>query len=230
MRRFGPTLTAALLALLTFTSMGPAAAGGPTSALLSVPGEGKTASLYYTDHDYDRLASLVGIEGSGELGRVDESGLGHEDGPGVTVTWLIHDVAPWRVDHIYLEGKGAPWIATQLVAETGSTWDSPIVWHQPSSGAQLAALLDKLGVGAASRDAGDFNGVAGASLPPSSEPASEGAAAAEPSASTLSIADISWGLGGLVIGALVTGLWMRHRRSTPAGTGHSTDPSAHAAA
>jgi len=104
-RRFGPTLAGVLLALLTLTSMGPAAAGGPTSALLSVPGEGKTASLYYTDHDYDRLASLVGIEGSGELGRVDESGLGHEDGPGVTVTWWVHDVVAWRVDHIYLEGK-----------------------------------------------------------------------------------------------------------------------------
>ena len=49
MRRFRPTLAAALLAVVTLTSMGPAAAGGPTSALLSVPGEGKTASLYYTD-------------------------------------------------------------------------------------------------------------------------------------------------------------------------------------
>ena len=38
----------------------PASAGGPTSAILSVPGEGKTASLYYTDPEYDQLASLVG--------------------------------------------------------------------------------------------------------------------------------------------------------------------------
>lgn len=219
MRRFRPTLAAALLAVVTLTSMGTASAGGPTSALLSVPGEGKTASLYYTDRDYDRLAGLVGIEGSGGFGTVDKSGLSHANGPGVTVTWLIHDVMPWRVDHIYLEGKDAPWIATQLLGEVASTSDSSVVWHQPGSGAELAALLDKLGVGKASRDAGDFNGVAGDPVPPPSEPAArEQAVRAEPSVSKDSIGDIYLGLGGLVVGALATVLWMRPRRSVAAQT------------
>ena len=215
MHRFRAIHTAAVLvAVVTVTSMGPAAAGGPTSALLSVPGEGKTASLYYTDHAYERLADLVGMESRGGVGAVDRSGLSHAKGPGVTVTWLIHDVTPWRVDHIYLEGNGAPWIATQLLGEFAGTGDGAVVWHQPRSGAELAALLDRLGVGEASRDAGAFTGVPGAPVQPPAEPVSDESARVEPSATRVGIADISWGLGGLVIGALATLLWMRPRRRT----------------
>ena len=171
MLRFRASLTVAVLVAASLMLSVPASAGGPTSALLSVPGEGKTASLYYTDPEYVALADLVGIDSETGTGKVDQSGLGHDNGPGVTVTWLIHDVTPWRVDHIYLNGEGAPWIATQVSGESGMTWDSPVVWHQPASAAELVALLDKLGVGEASREAGDFSGVAGAPLPAPAEPA-----------------------------------------------------------
>ena len=166
MHRFRASLTVAVLVAASLMLSVPASAGGPTSALLSVPGEGKTASLYYTDPEYVALADLVGIDSETGTGKVDQSGLGHDNGPGVTVTWLIHDVTPWRVDHIYLNGEGAPWIATQVSGESGMTWDSPVVWHQPASAAELVALLDKLGVGEASREAGDFSGVAGARCRP----------------------------------------------------------------
>ena len=53
-------LTAALLSVAALAAA-PAAAGGPTSALLSIPGAGSTASLYYTDPEYDELADLVGV-------------------------------------------------------------------------------------------------------------------------------------------------------------------------
>ena len=56
-------LTAALLSVAALAAA-PAAAGGPTSALLSIPGAGSTASLYYTDPEYDELANLVGISQS----------------------------------------------------------------------------------------------------------------------------------------------------------------------
>ncbi len=219
MHRFRASLTVALLVAASLMLSRPASAGGPTSALLSVPGEGKTASLYYTDPEYDALADLVGIESETGTGKVDQSGLGHDNGPGVTVTWLIHDVTPWRVDHIYLEGKGAPWIATQVSGESGMNWDSPVVWHQPASAAELVALLDKLGVGEASRDAGDFSGVAGAPLPAPAEPAP---APAEPAPAEASpFAGIWWGLGGLAGGVLLTVLWMRRSR---ADTDASPDP------
>ncbi|HEY9378950.1 MAG TPA: hypothetical protein VIQ02_17885, partial [Jiangellaceae bacterium] len=113
MHRFRASLIVAFLVAASLMLSVPASAGGPTSALLSVPGEGKTASLYYTDPEYVALADLVGIDSETETGKVDRSGLGHDNGPGVTVTWLIHDVMPWRVDHIYLQGEGAPWITTQ---------------------------------------------------------------------------------------------------------------------
>jgi hypothetical protein len=206
---FRAFLTVATLLALSLTSFGPAAAGGPTSALLSVPGEGTTASLYYTDPEYDALAHLVGIDTDTGMGEVDRSGRDHATGPGVTVTWLIHDVSPWRVDHIYPQGKGAPWIATQVIGEGGTIFDSPAVWHQPASGAELVALLDKVGVGDAAREADAFSGVAGAPVPPPAEPPADEAAPAEPSG----VPGIWWALGGLVAGVLATLLATRLRRT-----------------
>ena len=142
-RAVAVVLTAWVLAILA--PPGPASAGGPTSAMLSVPGEGRTASLYYSDDAYEQLARLVDVGGAGS---VDESGRSHEAGTGVTVTWLVHDVEPWRVDRIYLAGDDGPWIATQeMLTGTGSIWDAPVVWHQPADGKELTLLLDSLGVG-----------------------------------------------------------------------------------
>ncbi len=227
MHRIRASLIVAVLLVVSLTWFEPAAAGGPTSALLSVPGEGKTTSLYYTDPEYDALASLVGIDsaaGTGQVdpsGQVDRTGLDHANGPGVTVTWLIHDVTPWRVDHIYPEGNGAPWIATQIVGDDGRPiWDSPVVWHQPESGAELMTLLDKLGMGEAAREADGFSGVAGAAVPPPAEPASDEPTAAEPSG----IAGTWWALGGLVVGVLATLLGTRLRRRTASEPSTSSTP------
>ena len=49
--------------LLSPAVAGPANAGGPTSVLLVVPGEGRTASLYTGQADYETLADLVGAFG-----------------------------------------------------------------------------------------------------------------------------------------------------------------------
>ncbi len=56
-------LAAAALSAIVLVAA-PAKAGGPTSALLSIPGPGSTASLYYTDPEYDELAGLVGVVGA----------------------------------------------------------------------------------------------------------------------------------------------------------------------
>ena len=111
-------LTAALLTVAALAAA-PAAAGGPTSALLSIPGAGSTASLYYTDPEYDELAGLVGVNEPSGTFDGQESG-GHEYGAGITVTWLVHDVEPWRVDRIYLGGKDGPWISTQVSDFSGA--------------------------------------------------------------------------------------------------------------
>jgi hypothetical protein len=204
-------LTAVLLSALAFTAA-PAAAGGPTSALLSVPGAGTTASLYYTDPEYDELAGLVGMSEPG--GTFDgQQGAGLESGAGVTVTWMIHDVEPWRVDRIYLGADGGPWISTQ-VSNGDSLWESPVLWHQPENGKQLTALLDGLGLGnGASKDT-SFDGVAGA--PPESAPATTPPAATpapeEPAGSSWA-RGIGWAFAGLMGGVLLTFTWTRRRPS-----------------
>ncbi|MGH8826992.1 MAG: hypothetical protein ACRDVZ_05180 [Jiangellaceae bacterium] len=201
-------LTAALLSAFSLVA-GPAGAGGPTSVLLSVPGAGSTASLYYTDPEYDDLAGLVGIAEPG--GHFEKSsGAGHEFGPGVTVTWLIHDVDPWRIDRIYLGGKDGPWISTQVVTDTSrSIWQTPVVWHQPADAQRLADLLNRLGVGAAAMDGSDFEGVAGATVP---DLAADTAAEPTPAAEPTDVAGAWWGLGGLTVGVLLMLAWTRFRR------------------
>ena len=217
MSRVRAPLTVAVLVVASLVLAAPAQAGGPTSALLSVPGQGKTASLYYTDAEYDALAGLVGMTSDSGTGTVDQSGRSHAAGAGVTVTWLIHDVMPWRVDHIYLTGQGAPWIATQLSDDSGGIWDSAVVWHQPTSPSELVGLLNKLGVGAASVETDDFTGVAGAPLPDQAEPAGtttrETTTTTEPGpADTSSFTGVWWALGGLAAGVLLMVLWGRRGR------------------
>ena len=225
MSRVRASLSLAVLVAASLLLAAPAQAGGPTSALLSVPGQGKTASVYYTDPEYDALAGLVGVTSG--TGTVDSSGRSHAAGAGVTVTWLIHDVMPWRVDHIYLTGEGAPWIATQLSDESGGIWDSEVVWHQPTAPSELVGLLNKLGVGSASIAAGDFTGVAGAAQPEPAEPSAE-TTPAPAAAEASSFAGIWWGLGGLAAGVLLTVLWVRRTRADGVSSSEPRDDDAEA--
>lgn len=227
MHRFRGSLALALLLVVLPTWFAPASAGGPTSALLSVPGQGRTASLYYTDPQYDALSDLVGI--SGAAGKVDDSGRTHDNGgPGVTITWLIHDVDPWRIDRVYPDGAGSAWIATQETNGTGSIWDSPVVWHQPADGAALVSLLDELGVGRAAREATSFDGVAGQPAPPAEQPVTTTApTTTEPAADGSSgIAGAWWALGGLVVGALavLAGTRLRRREGSGPDAWQASDP------
>lgn len=204
MHRFRSALVLAFL-VIALTPVGRAEAGGPTSALLTVPGEGATASLYYTDPEYEALAGLVGISGDG-VGTVDRSGRDHTEGPAIRVTWLIHDVTPWRVDHIYLEGDGAPWIATQTSTGEQNIWDAPVQWHQPGSPRQLEALLDELGLAEAARDAGSSTGVSGADSASPAEPTRETATGQSTGAATERDTAVWWTLAGLLVGGL--GGWL----------------------
>lgn len=219
------TLTAALLGVAALIAA-PAAAGGPTSALLSIPGAGSTASLYYTDPEYDELAELVGV--SQPSGTFDTEPGTHASGPGITITWLIHDVDPWRVDRVYLGGEDGPWISTQTASGNASMWESPVRWHRPEDGARLARLLDGLGLGTAASGDTDFEGVAGAAgqattTAPSTEPAAP--AGTEPGW----LARVGWALGGLVgglvVGAVLMLAWTRRRIAVPGEAARTPDGS-----
>lgn len=224
MHRIRASLIAAVLVVVSLAWWEPAAAGGPTSALLSVPGQGKTASLYYTDPEYDALADLVGVTSTTGAGEVDRSGGTHDSGgPGVTITWLIHDVDPWRVDRVYPAENGAPWIATQTVGEDGGIWNSPVVWHQPENGGRLMALLDDLGVGKAASGADEFTGVAGASTPAPAEADSEPADVEPAAAGSSGSTGTWWALGGVLVGVLATLCVSRLRRRERPDLGTSSE-------
>ena len=173
---------ATLVAVLSAFALpaAPARRAARRARLLSIPGAGSTASLYYTDPEYDALAGLVGMSEPSGTFAGQESGSGHESGPGITVTWLVHDVEPWRVDRIYLGGKDGPWISTQVSDFSGPLWDSPVLWHRPADGARLADLLDGLGLGTQASKDTSFDGVAGAPVPPSNDTQSDETNAALP--------------------------------------------------
>lgn len=190
-------LALVLGSLVLPAAAGPAWAGGPTSVLLVVPGEGRTASLYIDSREYQQLADLLGAH---DPATSEGKGGSHETGTGITLTWLIHDVQVWRVDRVYLDAKGGPWVSTQATFGDGSIWDAPAVWHAPDRGKELSTMLDSLvGPDASASDGSATDSTAtdtAASTLLADEPAP--AAAAEPAGR-----QVNWLVSGL---ALVLGL------------------------
>ncbi|HEY1117981.1 MAG TPA: hypothetical protein VGE43_09765 [Acidimicrobiales bacterium] len=123
-------LLVALAPLLLTTP--PAGAGGPTSVLLADPATGEAAGLYYSD---DAYAELDRILAGGERLDGEPSGLGSS---AVNVTWLIHDVEPWRTQQLYLDAEGGPVVRTD-----GATWT------RPAEGKALQHLVEGVLAGSA---------------------------------------------------------------------------------
>lgn len=133
-------LTAAL-ALLLWGAASPASAGGPTSVLLVSPESTETAALYYSDKEYEELAQLLDAPGKGTRDKPPEAGL--TAARQINVTWMVHDVTPWRLDRVYPVHKGQDvWIHT--AANLDSTTNG--AWHRADHPSQLRALLTKLGL------------------------------------------------------------------------------------
>jgi hypothetical protein len=132
-----------LLIVLGIAGVGvlPAHAGGPTSVLLSRPDSGKVVATGYEDKTYTELQELLDTEPNGP-----DDGLEHSSGTFVRATWMIHDMTPWRLDVIYPDAPGGPWIATtQSDLSTGELPDKP-VWHRAADDVKLVKLLVDLGL------------------------------------------------------------------------------------
>lgn len=126
-------LVAALVATV-FAVATPAHAGGPTSVLLSAPPY--VTAVGYDDQRYYDLQELVQNAPKG-----DEGGTAHEAGKFVRATWLIHDMSVWRIDIIYPDAPGGPWISTQ---EFNGTTPSKLTWHRPPDPERLREVLSSL--------------------------------------------------------------------------------------
>lgn len=134
------------VAVLVTAAVGvmPAAAGGPTSVLLSAPGIGKVVATGYEDPKYNELQQLldVGVPSNAETGGDDRSIGGF-----IRATWLIHDMSVWRLDIIYPDAPGGPWIATtEDQGMSGQGLNAQPVWHRSINGARLTEVLGSLGL------------------------------------------------------------------------------------
>jgi hypothetical protein len=217
---------------------GPAAAGGPTSVLLSAPGTGRMHALHASSPEYERLATYVGIYSTNGTPTAEgNAGESHAQGEFVTMTWLIHDVQVWRVDRVYLSAKGGPWIATQQAMDGDLGGTEQESWHTSYDGAGLKAFLHELGLDTAGGLTGAAPGgpvtgsgasageSAGESSEVAADPAAAPAAPAEPGTSGW-----VWAVVGLVGGAVLTIVgeqaWARrHRGAVPApAAGTGTEP------
>ena len=212
------------LLLVPVLAAGPAVAGGPTSVLLSAPAIGHTASLYTSDPDYTALAELVGA--SMAFGSTDEQAgstnpaRSHDVGNQVTLTWLIHDVSVWRVDRVYVDAAGGPWIYTQqAIGGTDGIWDAPETWHRATEPKALVQLLGSMGLLGGTSDALPGEATTPGTAPSAQQDAAvagtDGAAGGNGSRSAADAATGATGDGfspalaallGLVAGALAAGL------------------------
>ena len=204
LRRF--LLVAWVLIAVSWVGLVPAAAGGPTSALLVAPQTGMTSALYYTQPEYQQLSDAV--RGTPTA---DEGFAEHYRGPGVRITWLIHDVTVWRTDEVYLEADGGPLIATRE-NDGGATMPDKQVWHRSDNPTKLVQLLG-------SRHLLDPEAMPDifAQIPvpsPSAAAADPSASSSATSGSWVALSGWRWIVPGLLLGAGLALAWRWAQRRT----------------
>ncbi|MFE9608584.1 hypothetical protein [Streptomyces sp. NPDC006012] len=145
---------AVLLGLLLWGASS-AVAGGPTSVLVASPQSEEAAARYYSDKDYEQLQALLGPEGKGSRTMPPEAGL--SSARQINVTWLAHDISPWRVDRVFpLDSPSREvWIHTAANLPTSGNG----YWHQAEQPAQLRSLLGELGVTGKRTGQADYSGI-----------------------------------------------------------------------
>ncbi|WP_079168145.1 hypothetical protein [Streptomyces colonosanans] len=117
-----------------------AAAGGPTSVLVTSPTSEEATALYVSDKKYEELQQLLDRPTSGTRDRPSEADLA--DTRQINVTWLAHDISPWRLDQVLVAGSDAVWIYT--TAQMPELVNG--IWHRAADPARLRTLFKKLGV------------------------------------------------------------------------------------
>jgi hypothetical protein len=185
-------LAVAVLALAAAVGL-PAAsqAGGPTSVLITQPGQ-SAGALYYDDAAYDALLGLLPAdETRGEP-------LAPGGGVDYNLTWLVHDVMPWRFDRVQVAADGTAWVSTSFSAEDSAGW------VEVAEGEELAALLTQV--------LDDTVAPEVVSIPADTPAAPPAPAPAEPETTWFSLDGWRWVVPGVLLGLVVGAVAARHSR------------------
>jgi len=134
-------LVPAVVILGLMVGVPPAVAGGPTSVLIVEPETGRTAAAYNDDPAYAALDAMLGSGPAGPRQAADGSFGDRGTGRSITVTWLIHDMAVWRVNRVFPDAPGGPWVLTYAWDDDG-TMPQLGTWSRPDSPRKLVAALD----------------------------------------------------------------------------------------
>jgi hypothetical protein len=191
---------ALFVALLAVAALGaaPAQAGGPTSVLLSSPP--KVVAVGYEDQRYADLQRLTDSVGSRDAAG-DER---HAVGSFVRATWLVHDMSVWRLDIIYPDAPGGPWIARQEF--DGSPSSGKPTWHTPADRVGLLKLLGSLQLLSGQRNGEpSYGGPTTFGRQAEAAPVSEPPAEAPPAqaAATSVFTGWRWTIPGFLLGAVL---------------------------
>lgn len=99
------------------------------------PETGRTAGLYYSDREYGRLDSLL------RAGSFRAPPEGVRADRRITLTWLVHDTSPWRIDWIFPVSEGEDvWVRRAMIPSDPTTPS----WHRAADPGPLRALLSDL--------------------------------------------------------------------------------------
>ena len=180
-----------------------AVAGGPTSVLITDPSTGRATGLYYSHPRYAGLDAFLS-----EAARIDEepSGLGSRS---LILTWMLHDVQPWKTQRLYPDATGGPVLATYGSEVTGNP--DAAVWSRPAQGDGLVRLLDRV-LGPEAASGADTDPVS----PAPAEPVLADTALADTEPVALiapwwSLSGWRWIVPGLLLGAALMGCAHRLR-------------------
>jgi hypothetical protein len=136
-------LAAALAAALLVVAAPPASAGGPTSVLVVNHDGARAAGALTGSAAYANLEKALDVYTPPTGERTSAASFMATP---IRLTWMIHDVTPWRVDAVIMDGYDV-WVETTMDSGTGtSLFDSPSVRHRPKDTALLLSTLTSLGV------------------------------------------------------------------------------------
>ncbi|QIM22636.1 hypothetical protein G7075_18320 [Phycicoccus sp. HDW14] len=199
MRRF-LVLVLTLVAGSCVLGVPSAAAGGPTSVLVTNYGSGRSAAALTGSPAYSELQSVLG-EGSAPAGTASPPAQVATSEVSVRLVWLIHDISPWRIDTVHVV-DGDVWVETFVDVTGEDPFARTPTWSQPARADDLVATLTGLGVLGTS-PAGSGGPTSGPAAVP---PPTVAAAAAADTVSRAPASGPPWLLAAaLVLGAGVAG-------------------------